>query len=297
MPSLRHHVLAYAVPRLRRACELTDEPAERGRVERWHAGLDRSLPTRVVPGFSRRWSVHTEDLAGFPVHTLSPRDVATRRTVLYIHGGAYMAPIDPFHVRYVTRLAGRLGARIVLPDYPLAPEHTWRDSFEPLLDLAAGLLAEPGAVLAGDSAGGGYALALALGLRDRGLGQAERMLLHSPWVDLTLSAPGTAAAAAWDPWLFPGKARAYAAWWAGADEPTRPELSPGLGDLAGLPPTLMQYGTRDLLAPGCQELARRAADAGWALTADEQPGLLHVYALMPVPEARAALERAIAFLR
>ncbi|MEZ5191738.1 MAG: hypothetical protein R2734_03960 [Nocardioides sp.] len=51
MPSLRHEFLAYAVPRVRRAAEIDDEPAERARIERWHASLDRSLPTRAVPGF------------------------------------------------------------------------------------------------------------------------------------------------------------------------------------------------------------------------------------------------------
>ncbi|MEZ5096268.1 MAG: hypothetical protein R2731_09145 [Nocardioides sp.] len=59
----------------------------------------------------------------------------------------------------------------------------------------------------------------------------------------------------------------------------------------------MQYGTRDLLAPGCQELARRAVEADWSLVADEEPGLLHVYALMPfLPESRSAFDRAVAFL-
>ncbi|MEZ5191739.1 MAG: alpha/beta hydrolase [Nocardioides sp.] len=231
----------------------------------------------------------TEDVGGFPCYTLTRRGTTPRRTLLYVHGGAYMAPIDPLHVRYVTRLATRLGARVVLPDYPLAPEHTWRDSYAALLGLAARVLGEPASLLAGDSAGGGYALALAQGLRDQALPQAERMLLHSPWVDLTMSAPGTAAAAVWDPWLHPGKAHAYAGWWAGTPEDlARTEVSPGLGELAGLPGA-DAVRHRDLLAPGCQELARRAVEADWSLVADEEPGLLHVYALMPfLPESRSA---------
>ena len=70
--------------------------------------LDRSLPTRLVPGFDRRWSVVTEEVAGFPVHVLTPRHGAPRRTLLHLHGGGYMAPIDPFHVRYAVRLAAAL---------------------------------------------------------------------------------------------------------------------------------------------------------------------------------------------
>ena len=73
-----------------------------------------------------------------------------------------------------------------MPDYPLAPEHTWRDSFDPMTDLAERWARSPaGLLLYGDSAGGGYALALAVALRDRGGAQPTHLLLHSPWVDLT----------------------------------------------------------------------------------------------------------------
>jgi acetyl esterase/lipase len=91
---------------------------------------------------------------------------------------------------------------------------------------------------------------------------------------------------------------AYAEWWAGSKEDLgRPEVSPALADLAGLPPALMFYGTRDLLAPGCRLLAARAAEAGWDLTAVEEPGLMHVYPLLPlIPEARAAWRQTLEFV-
>ena len=80
--------------------------------------------------------------------------------------------------------------------------------------------------------------------------------------------------------------------------PTRQEVSPALGDLTGLPRALVLYGTRDLLAPGCRLLVRRAAEAGWDLTAIEEPDLIHVYGLMQfIPEARRAFAQVVAFLR
>ncbi|MBC2932579.1 alpha/beta hydrolase [Nocardioides sp. zg-1228] len=299
MPSRRHDLLARLVPALRRSRELDDEPTERARVEAWHRTLDRSLPTRVVPGFARRWEVSVTDI-GFPSYVLTPRRRPATRTLYYVHGGGFMAPIDPFHVRYATRLADAIGARVVLPDYPLAPEHTWADSHDALVeDAARWAAADGGAVLAGDSAGGGLALAVALSMRDRGPAPATSLVLHAPWVDLTTSTPETFALDAVDPWLFIGKTQAYAAWWAGsADDLARPEVSPALGDLAGLPRALMLYGTRDLLAPGCRLLARRAAEAGWDLTAVEEPDLIHVYGLLPaVPESARALRRVTEFVR
>ena len=172
-PSRRHELLACAVPRLRRSRELDTVETERARLVAWHATLVGGLPTRLVPRFARRFSVVTEVLRGpageFASYVVTPRGTDPRRTLLYLHGGGYVAGIDPFHVRHVASLATALGVRVVLPDYPLAPEHTWRDSHDAIADLATRWAADSDELLlAGDSAGGGYALALALNLRDRG---------------------------------------------------------------------------------------------------------------------------------
>ncbi|MDX6373113.1 MAG: epsilon-lactone hydrolase, partial [Nocardioidaceae bacterium] len=187
------------VPKLRKSRELDSPEAERARLEKWHATLDRGFPTGAVPFFERRYAVVREELPassaglGFPAYTLTRRGHSPTRTVVYVHGGGFVGAIDPYQVRYAARLASELGARVVLPDYPLTPEHTWRDSHGPIVDLVARLLqsSEEDVVLAGDSAGGGLALAVALTLRDRGGRQPSHLLLVSPWVDLTISTPET----------------------------------------------------------------------------------------------------------
>src|SRR3954453_1200776 len=137
MPSVRHQLLARAVPRLRRARELESEPAERARVERWHQGMRRSLPTGTTPGFGRRFSVVTETLpGGFPSYSIARRGTLPTRNVLYLHGGGFMAPISAWQVSYAARMAAELDARVVMPDYPLAPEHPWPDSPRALVGLA-----------------------------------------------------------------------------------------------------------------------------------------------------------------
>jgi monoterpene epsilon-lactone hydrolase len=301
MPSRRHELLAVVVPKLRRSRELDTPEAEKARLQRWHATLDRGFPTSAVPLFHRRYAVVREDLpAGFPSYTLTRRGTTPSRTVVYLHGGGFVAPIDPFQVRYAARLATGLGARVVMPDYPLTPEHTWRDAHGPIVELVERLLHEDEDVtIAGDSAGGGLALAVALALRDRGGPQPRHLLLVAPWVDLTISTPETYEVTETDPWLFIGKMQAYAGWWAGSPEDLgRPEVSPALADLSGLPPALMFFGTRDSLAPGGRMLARRAEEAGWALTSVEQPGLIHVYPVLPfIPEAGLAWKQTLEFLR
>jgi epsilon-lactone hydrolase len=306
MPSRRHDLLAWAVPRMRKASELESPEIERARLEEWHAGQQPGLPTQLVRHFERHFGLVTEELTGpsgttFASYVVTPRGTDPRRTIVYLHGGGYVSGIDPNHVRYASRLAVEIGARVVMPDYPLAPEHSWRDSHEVIADLAARWAADSpdGLVLAGDSAGGGYALALALTLRDRGGPQPSHVLLHSPWVDLTTSTPETPEFAARDPWLHLGKLAAYAGWWAGSpDDLGRPEVSPALADLTGLPPALVFCGTRDTLAPGCRLLERRGTGAGWDLTYIEVADLIHVFPLLPgIPEARDAWARTKEFLQ
>ena len=233
MPSRRHDLLAYAIPRVRKSRELDDEPTER-RPGRAVARRRSTAPCRPgsCRGFGRRFSVVTEEVAGFPVHVVTPRHRDPDRTLFYVHGGGFMAPVDPFHVRYVARLAPTLrrpgrGAR--LPARAGAHlARLVRAAGRPRRALGRGA----GVTLAGDSAGGGYALgAGASALRDRGGPQPSRaaaaLAVGRPH-DVARPTPRSYGAV--DPWLFLGKVHAYAGWWAGSpDDLGRPEVSPGAG--------------------------------------------------------------------
>lgn len=296
MPSLSHAALTRLLPLLRRNPDPADVPALRRTLIEANRKVIEQPPRRVRAGHEE----HVDDVHGFPVRTLTRSGTAPRRTLVWIHGGSYVKPSHPRQWAFAARVADQIGARLVFPTYPLAPAATVEDSFDAMVDLVAAQLpnSPDGLVLAGDSAGGGYALAVAQALRDRGQ-RPDRLVLLAPWVDLTGTAPGTAEAAARDPWLSYDHLLPYAAFWAGGEDPETladPRASPGLGDLSGLPPTLMLCGTRDLLQPGCDALFARAEQAEWELTYVVAPGLLHVYPLLPVPEARQAEAQIVAFL-
>ena len=297
MPSLQHAVASRVIPILRRNMSADDIPAMRAAL------IEANRATKEAPPKDVR-RTHEETVGnvhGFPVFTLSrPGAKNSGPTVLYLHGGAYVRPADARHWRFVTRLADALDARAVLPVYPLAPEFTVEDSFDGMVELFEEVASQSpeGVILVGDSAGGGYALALAEALRDRGGPQPDRLVLIAPWVDLTGTTPGTLEAAERDPWLSHPHLAIYASMWAGTDDPARlaaPRLSPGLGDLEGLPPTLMLCGTRDLLQPGCDALFARAEEADWPVEYVVAPGLIHVYPLLPIPEAREAFRQIVHF--
>lgn len=294
MPSPTHRLLTRLIPVVRRASEVTDAEQTRRDVLAGQARNDPAPPPRAVRGCV----VTEDDELGFRVFDLRAEGVTPTRTVLYLHGGGYVGEIDRFHWRYVAALARATGSRVVVPAYPLAPRHTWREVHPPLLRLFEELAIESprGVTLMGDSAGGGLALALAEQLARRPGPQPREVVLVAPWVDLAGTTPGTAEAAAADPWLKLSKLRLYGSWWAGQDDVERPEVSPLHGDLAGLPRMLVLCGTRDLLLPQVRELVRRAAAAGVEVHYREERDLLHVYPVLPVPEAREALRQVVDFL-
>ena len=296
MPSFRHQVLTWVIPRLRGSGEVRGaEAVERLRRDLLaaQAKADASPPRRVAKAFD----IGRSEVAGMPVFDLRVPGTAPDRTVLYVHGGGFVSGLDRFHWRYAARLARRLGVRVVLPVYPLTPEHTWKDATPPLVELFERVAVESaqGVVLMGDSAGGGLAVLLAQQVARRPGPQPTHLVVFAPWLDLTGETPGTDEAAQRDPWLNLSKLRIYGAWWGGGPPPA-PEASPLANDLTGLPPTLLFCGTRDLLHPQSVAMVAAAERAGVPVTYVEGPGLLHVYPILPIPEARAALERVEAFL-
>lgn len=296
MPSFRHQVLTRVIPLLRGSGDVHGEEAV-ARLRRdllaAQAEADPSPPARVAKAFDVRRS----EVSGLPVWELRVPGSTPVRTVLYLHGGGFVSGLDRFHWRYAARLARRLGVRVVLPSYPLAPAYSWKDATPPLLDLFEQLAvgSPQGVALMGDSAGGGLAMLLAQQVARRPGPQPTHLVMFAPWVDLTGETPGTEEAARRDPWLNLSKLRLYGRWWGAGDPPDR-EASPLANDVSGLPPTLLFCGTRDLLHPQSLALVAAARGAGVPLTYIEGPGLLHVYPILPIPEARAAFDRVEAFL-
>lgn len=244
---------------------------------------------RLAGGVSvERWSEQA-------VAVFTPRAVRDARTLVYLHGGAHVAPIETGHWRFAGRLALELGMRVILPRYPLAPEHDAAASIamlEAVLDRAA----DTGPfVLAGDSAGAGKALVLAQRARDRGAAPIA-LVLYSPFVDARLSELVGSAAERDDPLLLAEHLMHHARASAAGLDLGNPLLSPITGDLAGLPPTAIFTGSRDLLHAQARALAQRMHEAGSPASLAEYPRMVHDWMLLPIPEAARVRAQTAAFL-
>jgi epsilon-lactone hydrolase len=296
VPSFQHEFVARVISTLRRGAEVRDPEKLRLAVIASRARESTAPPSaRAVRGCE----VRTIDGFEFTVYDVTASGATPMRTVLYLHGGGYVGNIDRNHWRYVASLARELGVRVVMPAYPLAPEHTWRDAHPPLLTLfeQLAIMSPRGVTLMGDSAGGGLALSLAQQLVQRPGPQPTHLVLISPWVDLTSTTPGTDEASSRDPWLVMSRMNLYASWWSGGDEHRgRKEVSPLFGSFDGLPPMLVFCGTRDTLLPQVREMVKRSGAARVSVSYHEEAGLLHVYPMLPIPEAKRARRQLAEFL-
>ncbi|MGY1827247.1 alpha/beta hydrolase fold domain-containing protein [Blastococcus sp. SYSU DS0541] len=228
---------------------------------------------------------------GWPVYRVLPRAGTPDRAAVYVHGGAWVNQIHPLHWRLVARLAARTGTAITVPVYPLAPVGTAATVVPPVADLIAALVERHGAgrvTAMGDSAGGQIALSAALLLRDRGVPALHRTVLISPALDLTLANPEIDLVEPQDPWLARPGTRAAIELWRGDLPLTDPLVSPLFGQFAGLGPLTVFSGTRDITSPDTRVLVERARAAGVPVDHHEEEGLVHVHALLPVPEGRRA---------
>ncbi|MFJ2742374.1 alpha/beta hydrolase fold domain-containing protein [Streptomyces sp. NPDC087440] len=294
MASVRMRVLSLVLRRLRKPL-LASAQAARKRI-----AAPKSDPAPPLP-LLRRHRVSVREVEGFPVYSVIPRGgSAPSRAVVYWHGGAYTAQILRQHWGFVSALADA-GCRVEVPLYGLTPDHAYREALPLGRAVHAELLKqfEPGAVThAGDSSGGGLALAVTQTLAGAGLALPGRLVLLSPWLDLTMANPGIAAVEPHDPWLSSAGLIEAGLVWADGDDPLRPELSPLHGELAGLPELDIRIGTHDVFHPDCVALHERATAAGVRSELHEVEGGWHVYVLGPVPEgrrARAEIIRKVAF--
>lgn len=256
----------------------------------------KAWPVRPPGKIVDRVRVETDERMGFPVYTFAPNPGSTTngRSALYIHGGGYIHDFGPGHFKLIATLVERAGLTVVAPCYPLVPDHNWRDSFEQVAALGRGLNGPGKPLLIGDSAGGGFALAVAEVLAAEAL-QPETVLL-SPYGDALVSDPGTPEYDSRDPYLAAAGVRTVLTAWAGDDDPERPEVSPLFGRFAGIARMLILTGTNDTIHPQALQIHAKAQTDRVASKLVVAQGCIHVYPLMPIPEAKKALEHMLDFI-
>ena len=225
------------------------------------------------------------------------------RHILFLHGGGYVTGSPTLYRHIIWRLASAARARIAAIDYRLAPEYPFPAALDDAVTAWHGLLDEGAdsrlAVVMGDSAGGALALALALRLRDAGAPLPAALVALSPWTDLALTGASLRNNAAADPIGNAAVAASLASCYLAGADPRDPYASPLYGDPAGLPPTLLQVGSDEILLDDSVRMADRMRRAGCEVALEIWPRMPHVWhAFAPaIPEALRAIARVGEFAR
>jgi len=253
-----------------------------------------SVPT-APPGVRDKFEVMETRVQGRTVISLTPKQDRSGLHIIYTHGGTYINELIDAHWGIIEQLIEQTGAAVTIPIYPLAPEHTYKQTYSLLDEVYRDVTSRTEAnkiILCGDSAGGGLALGQAMYFRDQGLALPGRIILFSPWLDITVSNPEIPSLEPFDPMLTtPGPVEA-GKWWAGGDDPRSPLLSPLFGNLTGLPPIDVFIGTHDITLPDTRILNDKVTAAGGEIHLYEYPGALHVFvAATFTPEAKDAYRR------
>ncbi|MGY4857341.1 alpha/beta hydrolase fold domain-containing protein [Cryobacterium sp. AP23] len=251
-----------------------------------------SEPVPAPTGLSS--SVEETTIHGMQTFVIGADGAADQKVVLYLHGGAYINQASSFQFQMADEVARITGARIVIPMYPLAPEHQYDEAYSKLLATYADLAADSDSAdltLLGDSAGGGLALGLAQVLQVNNLPQPENIILLSPWLDLTMTNPGIPNLESTDPVLGTLGLVEMGQAWAGSTETKDPRLSPIYGSFEDLGHITLFTGTRELFIADARKFRAMAAIRSIEITYIEKAKMNHDYPLIPAPEGEEARQQ------
>lgn len=292
MPSLKARFFAFLLRHTSKKSFASAEGLHR-RLEKARKTQDHRPPEKI----RNRLTISEHLVDGHAVYEVQPKSGATGPRLLYLHGGAHLFEITPFHWGLIAELAERLGAQVTVPIYPLAPEHQFPTNYDMATQVYRSVLAEaPDASIVGDSAGGNMAAVLCMMAAENGWPLPKSLVLLSPGIDMAASGPDLEAAAKRDPWLdLPGIKEAVRLY-APDMPPTDWRISPINGDLSVLPPTLTFCGTAELLHPIMDKFVAKARAADVPVEMVLGPGMFHVWPLLDLPESKAPRDRMVAFL-
>jgi epsilon-lactone hydrolase len=262
-----------------------------------------SFCERLVPDPPASTQTLGVSAGGVMVDLITTPDSEEHRHILFLHGGAFIVG-SPSLYRHVTwRIAAAACARVVAVDYRLAPEHPFPAALDDAFAAYTWLLddgADPARIVVmGDSAGGGLVFSLMLKLRDERRRLPGAAVALSPWTDLALTGASLQLNGTSDPMIRTENPPLFVNNYLAGADPRTPYASPLYGDPVGLPPTLIQVGSDEVLRDDAVRMAERMRTAGCKVELEIWPRMPHVWhAFVPfVPEARRAISRIGAFVR
>ena len=236
--------------------------------------------------------VHERPVKEYQIDGMQVFEIAatdeSKPVILYIHGGGYTLGIAQTHWNMLAEISKATGCGIVMPNYPLLPNHTAIEAHALVLKLYRELTKRIPAsriIIMGDSAGGGFSLALSEEITEQSLPSPMHIILISPWVDIT---GGDKTIEEYDNWLRIDELHQFGLSWANGMDAHNPMVSPLYGNMQGLPPTDIFVGTWEVFYPDIVKCTEKLKEAGVNVTLHIGEEMGHFYPLYPDADGQQA---------
>ena len=248
----------------------------------------KGTENNYVPEIDGYCDTSIEDINGRSVYVLTDKN-GYDRIIIYIHGGSFVTNVTATQLHYADNLANDINAKLYVPIYPLAPTHTYEETYSMLTTLYEEALNEGKSItILGDSAGGGIALGFVEELKEKGIKLPDKLALISPLVDITSTNEETYSYEAGDPLVTRYEIIMCGLAWAGSTDVYDYHVSPIYGDLTGMPKTLVITGTNELLYKDIEKFYNIMEDNKQDIKLVIGDGLFHVFPFYPIPESDEA---------
>lgn len=275
------------------------------KLEEQYKKLNSITQWRVVEGKFFGYQVKNVSIDGLAGSLLTPKKVEKKKIVLQLHGGGYEIDLPYNNLYFAKKYAKMLkDYEILTINYRVAPENKFPAALEDALKAYRWLLEmgyDPAhIVLAGDSAGGGLAMATIMYARDHGMPIPAAVIAMSPWTDLTGEAPSFTNNYQKDPVFGNSKQSiVYTSTYAEGMDKKNPYISPRYGSFASFPPMLLQVGTHEMLLSDSVEVAKKAKAEGVSVSLHVYEGMFHIFQKYKgfIPEADTAWKEVRTFVQ
>jgi monoterpene epsilon-lactone hydrolase len=266
--------------------------------------MRRGMESRTkLANLPRKTKIEKVSFNGISAEWICAKEAHEGRVILYLHGGGYNIGSPNTHRELAAHISMASGAKVLLPDYRLAPEHPFPSALEDATSAYRWLL-DTGLTggdisIAGDSSGGGLSIATSISLRDAGEPSPASIVCISPWTDLEMSGNSIKTHAEIDPMLNLQSLKIMASNYIGDGDPRSPLISPIHADLKGISPLLIHVGSDEMLLDDSTRIAEKAKSAEVDVTIKIYDQMWHAWHLNVrlMPEAKNAIKELGSFIR
>ena len=242
--------------------------------------LTSDIESKIPKEIQATCELEVQEYMQRKVFVVKPKNVESKKTILYFHGGAYMGEATSNHWNFIEKVVNDTNATVILPDYPLAPKYNYKDVFQMIVPLYKEIIERvetSNLIIMGDSAGGGMSLALIEKLSEQKEKLPSKTILISPWLDVRLENEEIPEVEKRDKELNKDALKLAGISYAAEDGMDSYLVNPIDGDLSKVENIYIFTGTNDILNPDAHLLIEKAQKVGTEINLKEYDGAAHIW--------------------